>query len=211
MISKFRKKMRLISCVLLISFLPQLIPLHSFALTSGPSQPEVQTFQPAGTSDMVDLFSGDFSYNIRLFELPGPNGGYPFNLSYQSGIATDQEASWVGLGWNLQPGAINRQMRGLPDEFNGKDKILTKMSMAPNVTAGAGIGAGVEIFGGDALSLNLGLSVYQNNYRGAGYTIDGNLGFGKSSSSGATAGIGLGFSLDSNEGVSLNPNLSLGT
>lgn len=211
MISKFRKKMRLISCVLLISFLPQLIPLHSFALTSGPSQPEVQTFQPAGTSDMVDLFSGDFSYNIPLFELPGPNGGYPFNLSYQSGIATDQEASWVGLGWNLQPGAINRQMRGLPDEFNGKDKILTKMSMAPNVTAGAGIGAGVEIFGGDALSLNLGLSVYQNNYRGAGYTIDGNLGFGKSSSSGATAGIGLGFSLDSNEGVSLNPNLSLGT
>jgi hypothetical protein len=209
MISHYRKKVRLISCGLLISFLPQLVPLQLFALTSGPSQPEVQSFQPAGTSDMVDLFSGDFSYNIPLFELPGPNGGYPFNLSYQSGINTDQEASWVGLGWNLQPGAINRQMRGLPDEFNGQDKVETKMSMAPNVTAGMSAGVGVEFFGGDA-SIGLGVSVYQNNYRGAGYSIDGSVGFSKAASSGRTAGVGMNFSLDPNEGVSLSPSLSLG-
>jgi hypothetical protein len=210
MIHFFRKKRRYISILLLSIFVLEMVPLRTaLALTSGPSQPEVQSFQPAGTSDMVDLFSGDFSYNIPLFELPGPNGGYPFNLSYQSGINTDQEASWVGLGWNLQPGAINRQVRGLPDEFNGEDKIQTKMSIAPNVTVGVGTGVGVELFGGD-LSLGLGFSVYQNNYRGAGYSIDGSIGFGKSSSSGATAGIGLGFSLDSKEGVSLSPTLSLG-
>ena len=41
---------------------------------------------------MVDLFSGDFNYNIPLMEV----GGYPINLSYHSGIGMDQEASWVG-------------------------------------------------------------------------------------------------------------------
>lgn len=206
----FYRKRRAIAIFLLVLMTAQLAPsTAALALTSGPSQPEVQSFQPAGTSDMVDLFSGDFSYNIPLFELPGPNGGYPFNLSYQSGISMDQEASWVGLGWNLQPGAINRQMRGLPDEFNGTDQIGTKMSIDRNVTVGLGAGIGVEIFGADGLSLGLGFSVYQNNYRGMGYSIDGSLGYGKASSSGNT--IGLGFSIDSNEGVSLSPSISLGS
>ncbi len=209
MMNFFYKKRRAIAIFLLILITAQLAPSTvALALTSGPSQPEVQSFQPAGTSDMVDLFSGDFSYNIPLFELPGPNGGYPFNLAYQSGISMDQEASWVGLGWNLQPGAINRQMRGLPDEFNGTDQVRTKMSIDPNVTVGVGAGVGVEIFGADGLSLGLGFSVYQNNYKGMGYSIDGSLGFGKSSSSGKT--VGLGFSVDSKEGVNLSPSLSLG-
>jgi hypothetical protein len=208
----FKNNRRTISlCLLFTISFQTLSPGLALALTSGPSQPEVQSFQPVGASDLVDLFSGDFSYNIPLFELPGPNGGYPFNLSYQAGINTDQEASWVGLGWNLQPGAINRQVRGLPDEFNGGDKIKTKMSIAPNVTAGVGVGASVEVFGGDGVSLNVGLSVYHNSYRGLGYSIDGNLGFSKASSSGATAGVGLGLRLDSNEGASLSPSLSLGT
>jgi len=195
----------------LFLLLQPLSPTALFALTSGPTQPEVQSFQPVGASDLVDLFSGDFSYNIPLFELPGPNGGYPFNLSYQAGITTDQEASWVGLGWNLQPGAINRQLRGLPDEFDGSDQIRTKSSMAPNVTVGVGTGLGVELFGADGLSLRLGLTAYQNNYRGAGYSIDGSLGFSKASTSGMTSGIGLSFSLDSKDGVTLSPNLSLGS
>ncbi len=209
MMNVFYRKRRAIAIFFLVVMSAQLVPsTAALALTSGPSQPEVQSFQPAGTSDMVDLFSGDFSYNIPLFELPGPNGGYPFNLSYQSGVSMDQEASWVGLGWNLQPGAINRQMRGLPDEFNGTDQVRTKMSIDPNITVGLGAGIGVEIFGADGLSLGLGFSVYQNNYKGMGYSIDGSLGFGKSASSGNT--IGLGFSLDSNEGVSLSPSISLG-
>ncbi len=196
----------------LFLLLQPLSPTALFALTSGPTQPEVQSFQPVGASDLVDLFSGDFSYNIPLFELPGPNGGYPFNLSYQAGITTDQEASWVGLGWNLQPGAINRQVRGLPDEFNGVDRIETKMSISPNVTVGIGLGGAVELLGADGatLGLRVGFTAYQNTYRGAGYSIDGSLGFSKASTSGATTGIGLDFSLDSNDGVSLSPNLSLG-
>src|SRR5438128_12587154 len=109
MIQILSKKRRIISFIFLISFCLQFFSLQSaLALTSGPTQPEAQNFQPAGANDMVDLFTGDFSYNIPLFELPGPNGGYPFNLSYQSGVTMDQEAGWVGLGWNFGPGSISR-------------------------------------------------------------------------------------------------------
>ena len=45
-------------------FLTTAFPYSSFALTGGPSQPEVQSFEPVGTSDMVNVFSGDFVYNI---------------------------------------------------------------------------------------------------------------------------------------------------
>ena len=64
-----------------ISMLAQLFTPTAWALTTGPTTPEVQSFTPYGTSDMVNLFTGDFNYNIPLIELPGPNGGYPFNLA----------------------------------------------------------------------------------------------------------------------------------
>lgn len=206
LIRRSRKQLA-IFFVLLMFFQVAQIPA-TYALTSGPSQPEMQSFQPAGVSDMVDLFTGDFSYNIPLFELPGPNGGYPFNLSYQSGITMDQEASWVGLGFSLNPGAINRQMRGLPDEFKG-DEIYTKMSIKPSVTVGLSANADVEVFG--AANLGLGLSVSQNNYKGFGYSIDGSTGFGRTLGRGMTGGIGLRVSLDPKEGIGVNPNLTLGT
>jgi hypothetical protein len=184
-----------------------LAPNVALALTGGPSQPETQTFQAAGVTDMVDLFTGDFGYNIPLFELPGPNGGYPFNLSYQSGIGMDQEASWVGLGWNLNPGAITRQMRGLPDEFKG-DVVSTTMSVKENITVGLSAGVGAEIFGGSK-GLTLGFSVTHNNFRGLGYSIDGSMGFSRAVGGGMTTGLGIQFSLGNNEGVTLQPSLSL--
>ncbi len=59
------------------------------------SQPEVQSFEPVGTSDMVDLFSGDFNYNIPLLDV----GGYPINISYHSGISKVRgPGSQPGLG-----------------------------------------------------------------------------------------------------------------
>jgi hypothetical protein len=129
-----------------------LLPTTLHALTSGPSQPEVQSFEPVGTTEMVDLFSGDFTYNIPLFELPGPDGGYPFNLAYHAGIGMDQEASWTGLGWNINAGAINRSMRGIPDDFAG-DQIIKTADMKPSFTVGIGAAFGIpippEIFGFD--------------------------------------------------------------
>src|SRR6266702_3888765 len=64
---------------------------------------------------MVDLFSGDLKYNIPIMDV----GGYPVNLSYHSGGNMEDEAGWVGMGWSLNPGVMNRTMRGIPDDFTG--------------------------------------------------------------------------------------------
>src|SRR6186713_676339 len=108
--------LRFIALFLLVNFLYEIcFPTVVYALTGGPSQPEVESFEPVGTTQMVDPFTGDFNYNIPLMEVDG----YPLNISYHSGVTMDQEASWVGLGWNLNPGVISRNMRGLPDDFGG--------------------------------------------------------------------------------------------
>ncbi len=208
-----RYSLRITAIWVLLAFLSQLFfPTISWALTSGPSTPEVQTFAPVDANDMVDPFTGDFSYNIPLFELPGPNGGYPFNLLYNAGIGMDQEASWVGLGWNLNVGAITRDMRGIPDEWNGDatkgQQITREMDINPNWTAGISTGGGVEIFGGSAVSA--GPSIYINSYKGIGYsmTIGQSYSIGNCSD-GVGAAVGLDISLDSQEGLGVNPSLSL--
>ena len=113
-----RSYLKKVAIFLLVLNVYQIIyPTLAFALTSGPSQPEMQQFAPIGTSDMVDLFSGDFMYNIPLLDVEG----YPINISYSSNISSDQEASWVGLGWNINPGLISRDVRGIPDDFKGEN------------------------------------------------------------------------------------------
>src|SRR5437868_7118186 len=113
---RIRKHLKPIAVFMAMNLLFEICwPTAAFALTGGPSQPEVQSFEPVGTTEMVDLFSGDFVYNIPLLDVEG----YPINISYHSGITMDQEASWVGLGWNINPGVVNRGVRGIPDDFNG--------------------------------------------------------------------------------------------
>lgn len=123
-------------------FIEILSPLKLMALTGGPSQPESSSFEPVGTTEMVDLFSGDFTYNIPLFDI----GGYPINISYHAGVGMEQEASWVGLGWNINPGAINRGMRGIPDDFTG-DEIIKYTNTKPNKTIGFNYSGDLEILG----------------------------------------------------------------
>lgn len=193
-----------------LTFLFQVFfPTASMALTSGPSTPEIQSFEPMGTSEMVDLFSGDFTYNIPLFELPGPDGGYPFNLAYHSGVGMEQEASWVGLGWNLNPGAINRTVRGLPDDFNGTG-ITKTQHMKPNTTFGIGGSADLEIMGGTA-ALGMGLQLFYNNYKGLGYTADVNIGPGLKQADATGIGLSAGLSLGSQEGIGANAGISATT
>lgn len=200
---KIRKKTtyKYLAAFVAINLIVEIIsPTMAWALTSGPSQPEIQSFEPVSTSEMVDLFTGDFTYNIPLFELPGPDGGYPFNLAYHSGIGMDQEASWVGLGWNINPGALTRQMRGIPDDFKG-DKISYEMDMREGHTFGVSAGAGIEVFGADSKwGLSANLSVYYNNSRGFGYGIGGNLS--------TPIGASVGLNLDSQGGTSVNVSYS---
>lgn len=190
-------------------------PTAALALTEGPSQPEVQSFEPIGTTDMVDVFSGDFNYNIPLFNLPGPNGGYPVNLAYHAGVSMDDEASWVGLGWNINPGSLVRNMRGLPDEFKSTadgdnasasgDYLDIKSDMKQNMTVGSSFNSKVEAVGADFnASASVGMSVYYNNYRGLGISVDQGIKYGACDVQG-----GLGLSLDSDNGVGVNASVSL--
>ncbi len=180
-------------------------PSVSMALTSGPSQPEVQSFEPVGTSQMVDPFSGDFTYNIPLLDVDG----YPVNISYHSGITMDQEASWMGLGWNINPGVINRGMRGIPDDFNGEN-IVKEFNMKPNKTFGLTLGAGKEIVGDDIVSGGYGydLTVRFNNYTGVGIDqgVTGHISLGKPGGSAFTGSLGLTSSSDN--GLTIQPNIS---
>jgi len=109
----------------------------------GPTQPESQAFHSVNSDNMVDLFSGDFNYSIPLIDV----GGYPIALGYNSGVTMDQEASWVGLGWNINPGTITRNLRGLPDDFNGADTIQKISAIKPNKTIGVTVGATAELLG----------------------------------------------------------------
>jgi hypothetical protein len=186
-----KKIFRIIACYLAFTLLFDYCwPVAAWALTSGPSQPEVQSFEPAGTTDMVDMFSGDFNYNIPLLTVPGPNGGYPINMAYHAGVTMEQEASWVGLGWNLNVGALNRSLRGLPDDFKG-EKVKQTMSYKPNITLGLAMSKskllnttqlGTETFGVPAedinplstteTQINTGFSISFNNYKGVGISLN---------------------------------------
>jgi len=200
------RKRRAIAWVMLAIMVGDMaLPTISYALTSGPTQPEVQSFQPVSASDMVDLFTGDFSYNIPLLDVEG----YPVNLFYQGGITMDQEASWVGLGWNLNPGAVNRNLRGLPDDFNG-DQLTREMHMRDNRSFGVSGGASVELV---SIPLGVGASASMtfNNYNGVSYEtgISANLSLPikKGSKSKFTAGLGL--SSGSHSGLRMQPQIGI--
>lgn len=157
----------------LIIFFQAFAPTAAFALTSGPSQPEVESFEPVGTTQMVDQFTGDFNYNIPLLTVPGPNGGYPINLAYHAGIGLEQEASWVGLGWNINPGQINREMRGVPDEFNG-DNLTRDFTIKRDWTLALSLREPGLLYKREKLGFDFNINapsyqLYYNNYRGVGF------------------------------------------
>ncbi|MCB0531735.1 MAG: hypothetical protein KDD14_06010, partial [Saprospiraceae bacterium] len=79
----------------------------------------------AAANEMVDLLTGDFKYDLPVMTVPGPNGEtVPIALHYQSGIRMEEQASWIGLGWDYNPGEISHQVHGVSDDWNGK-KVTT--------------------------------------------------------------------------------------
>ncbi|HEV2479724.1 MAG TPA: hypothetical protein VGS79_08660, partial [Puia sp.] len=138
--------------------------LPARARIGGPNQPEMGSFKSVNMSNMVNLFTGNFSYNIPLLDV----GGYPVNLYYDGEVGPEQDASWVGLGWNINPGSISRNMRGIPDDFDGTDTLVQTTNLKPNITYGVSTGADFEYTGIKFLppSLDLTLGVSWNNYLG---------------------------------------------
>ena len=227
---KYQKKVAL--TLIIVMTLQIIAPNIAFALTSGPSQPEMKSFEPIGSSDMVDLFSGDFSYNIPLMDV----GGYPVNLAYHSGSGMDDEASWVGYGWGLNVGSINRQLRGIPDDFNGTDLQKREMNMKDHITKGARFSATLDLLGipVDKIvgtvkrrklnfsNLTFSVGVKNDNYRGIGVELGANVGLSLSDyvagdkNSGMLdldttkkIGISAGLTLSSQDGASVGINASI--
>lgn len=125
----------------------------------GPNAPEAAGFEPVDATDMVNLSTGDLSYVLPLLDVEG----FPVSLSYHAGMTTDIEASWAGLGWYLNPGAINRSVTNTPDDwksgvginFNSfyKEETYYGISVSVGLMDDKGsIGVGLNWGGGKGLS-----------------------------------------------------------
>jgi YD repeat-containing protein len=193
---------------------------NPLALAEGPSQPEALQFEPVDATDMVNLATGDFTYNLPLLAVPGPAGNFPVNLSYHAGIGPHQDATWVGLGWSLNPGAVNRTISGYPDDYDG-DLVQTHFEAQTRSGYGVGIGIGYGPFGLNfqydshtgAAGVNafasvplMALGPASAPFGGVGFTIGtsgvslgGSMGFGGPFAAGVSIGLGdstVGFSGD---------------
>jgi hypothetical protein len=140
------------------------LPTVALALTSGPTAPEATSFEPVDTSDLVNVMTGDLTYNVPLLNVDGPSGGYPLALSYHAAIQPDEDASWVGLGWSLNPGAITRNVNGFADDqynSNTTNRIYWEGGVQRNYELGVSIG-----LKGTA-SVGVGLAYSHDTYRGS--------------------------------------------
>ncbi|MEQ9262019.1 MAG: hypothetical protein RLP14_02545 [Owenweeksia sp.] len=173
----------ILNLCLIISILNP-VALRGVPVPTGPGQPELESFSALSSEGMVDSFTGDFSYNLPLLNVPGPDGGYPLHLNYKAGSTMDQEASWVGLGWNLNAGVVNREVRGLPDDFSGQAVIKT-MQQKPNRTFS------VNIASKDIEALGLDLSLISES----GLKLGGSINFTYNTYKGFSVKPAVGFSL----------------
>lgn len=135
-------------------------------------------FEPSAMQDLVSLQTGNFAYSVPLGELPGPYGGYPLSMSYHAGISPQQEATWVGLGWTLNPGSISRDIRGVPDDqFHGgtlgyvyRYSAMQTWGLDLNWSMGAvSVGFSAPSTGGVGFSVTAGLKV--SGVAGVGFTL----------------------------------------
>jgi hypothetical protein len=176
-------------------------PTISYALTAGPTAPEATSFEPVDTTDMVNTITGDFVYNMPLLEVPGPGGSYPLSLSYHAGIQPNVEASWVGLGWTLNPGSINRITNGLADDFSGVqsfDRSFWEGGETTVTTVGVSVGIG------DYATVSAGLSFANDTYkgRGIGGYVGASLQFLDKDLGSSNSGMGLNASASVRVGIS---------
>ena len=115
-------KIKLIVCLLMLSLgvFSQNTETSGFQVPNfAPKSPEAAAFLKYGEYP-VDLSTGVPSVSIPIYTIETKNFKLPITLDYHaSGIKVNQEATWVGLGWNLNSGAqIILSVRDDVDENN---------------------------------------------------------------------------------------------
>lgn len=164
------------------------LPINLNASNTGPNAPEVAGFEPFDATDMVNLGSGDLAYTMPLMEV----GGFPITMAYHAGVPTTLDASWVGLGWYLNTGAINRQQVAVPDDWLRGTAInfISFKNSETNYNIGVGFSAG------PAGSIGVGYSWGSNKSLSGSiqYTV------GMKDAFGSGVGVGITGSLDQDGG-----------
>ncbi len=106
-----------------------------------PKSPEAAAFEKYGNV-AVSMYTGSPNISIPIYSIKGREMSLPISLTYDaSGVKVDQQASQVGLGWNLNVGGrISRVVNGMPDSYiTGdyasifKDKVMTATDVKNNI------------------------------------------------------------------------------
>ena len=204
-----------ICATLIIGLFAMILSTESYA--QGPTAPEAASFEPVDATDMVNLVTGDLSYVLPLLNIPSPEGGYPLALSYHAGVAVDQEATWTGLGWNLNPGAINRGVNGYPDDWGktGMEEFFYDEGFTQNfysfsigyafsdaTSIGLGVSWGSNQSLSGSVSLGLGAVSIQADSGGLGFGISGGSASGINFTI-STRGVGVGYGIANKQGNSV--------
>ena len=181
-----------------------LVHINTIAQNSGPNTPDFSRFEPVDATDMVNLLTGDFVYTLPILSVPNRGyGAHPIALSYSAGIMPNQEASWVGLGWTLNPGSIKPNINGTPDDHAENKKIFYSSFNGTRTYTSIGIGVGLSEY----ISANIGYTWGSEGYN----SLSGGVGVSKSlmktnvgpfETKVGKVSLGL-----SNEGVSYKSNL----
>jgi len=95
---------------------PNDIGPSSYEVEMLPASPEVESLGKFG-NEPINKYNGTANINIPIYNITMDGLSIPLNLSYNTGgIRVAQEASWVGLGWNLSDGIIiTREINGYDD------------------------------------------------------------------------------------------------
>ncbi len=176
-----------IAVFFLLNFLSTIMPYNAlYANNNGPNAPEASGFEPVNATDMVNLSSGDMSYVLPLLEVDG----FPVTLSYHAGIPMEMDASWVGLGWNINTGSISRGVVSTPDDWNKGRSMKFRYYYFETESYSVDVGVGF----GKAASVGVGLSWGSN----------------KSLSGSVSASIGpISASMDTNGNYSVGLNTNI--
>ncbi|HLK28702.1 MAG TPA: DUF5977 domain-containing protein [Puia sp.] len=121
MMQKSKKWLILICCIFIYYYnaQSQSYPAPMVDLSSISGSPNASGFETSGNTSF-SLSTGLPSVNIPVYEIKCGSLSLPISLSYYySGLQPLQDASWVGLGWNLNVGGIiTRSVQGQVDSSN---------------------------------------------------------------------------------------------